>query len=61
VSPGSDKDARLSATIDRLAEERDGRWYVREAVPGKFGVITWRPAAHQPVSAAEGSEVEGQA
>ena len=43
VAPGGEKDGRLVEAAGRLAEERDGRWYVREASPGRIGLISWDP------------------
>jgi CTP:molybdopterin cytidylyltransferase MocA/SAM-dependent methyltransferase len=43
VAPGGAKDARLDAAIDELAEERAGKWYVRDDRAGRIAVIRWTP------------------
>jgi molybdenum cofactor cytidylyltransferase len=45
VAPGGAKDRRLIEAAQGLAEQRDGRWYVRDAHPGRTGLITWEPPA----------------
>jgi hypothetical protein len=44
VAPGGAKDGRLSEAIDHLAEERAGKWYVRDDREGRVALIDWSPS-----------------
>jgi hypothetical protein len=51
LAPGSPKDARLDRAITELAEERDGKWYVRDDREGRIAVIQWPPRTSPDVPA----------
>jgi hypothetical protein len=43
VGPGTAADARLRDVFHRLAEERDGVWWPRDAPPNERSIIRWDP------------------
>lgn len=43
AGPGTPADARLHRAIERLAEERDGVLWPRDAVPNERSIIRWDP------------------